>query len=259
VVVDNHESVQESPQKNNNLYSEVSPNALFPTEDTALTYDYIVHDRDTGKVKMTYQSSGESTLVKVNMTREGNYNPYNYYFEYLFDKNNTTNDVSLSSLSVLPLNRLYLRKETQITTISDTKVQYPQNLRVGQELSDAQFLFQIPIIFGERYFTYDGTVSDRKVLEKSSVQLNGSTLDCYKIAYNISIDYRFINNQLSVNKLMTELKVKVTDWFIPNYGIVKRISETNSSFEYINQEWQKATANDLIIEEYTLENLTIED
>ena len=101
-------------------------------------------------------------------------------------------------------------------TGSTTYLEYPANMKEGDQLKDASFSMDFKSKSGlGGHISVDMT--NRKVAGKESVTTPAGTWDCYKITYHSKIIFK-MGIGIPINS-------DVTEWYAPGFGVVK--SESN--------------------------------
>lgn len=223
--------------------------SLFPNTNTTLIYDYTINN-DVAKITMLYTPKGTSTMVKVNIKKDAEINPFDYYFKY--DLNNETSKAELSALSTLPFYKLSFSDKTVFTPLNDNKMQYARNLTIGQTLPDVAFSYQVSSEIG-KFFVFEGTTNNIKVNQQQTVTYKNITYTSYQINYTLDFSYSFDD------RLIERIQTHVTEWFVPDLGIVKRISINTPipPLTLIDQKTREVPKNQAT-ETFSLEGLAIQ-
>jgi hypothetical protein len=95
-------------------------------------------------------------------------------------------------------------------------IEYPSGMTAGQTLKDASFEMDTETSGMKSHVTFNQT--NRKVADKEKVTTSAGTWDAYKINYD-----GFFKIKMMIG-IGVPMNMKVTEWFVPNFGIVK--SET---------------------------------
>lgn len=101
---------------------------------------------------------------------------------------------------------------------SDVYLEYPANMSVGQQLSDGEMKMDYETGGGLKS-SIEVSITDRKVEGKESVTTPAGTWECYKISSKNKITSRIAGIGIPI-------KMDVTEWFAPGFGIVKTESKT---------------------------------
>jgi hypothetical protein len=90
-------------------------------------------------------------------------------------------------------------------------LEYPANMKVGDQLKDANF--KMTGENGPMTFTLTMNVTDRKVEGKESVTTTAGTWDCFKITSKNKM-----NIKMAIN---IPTNIEATEWYAPGFGVVK--------------------------------------
>jgi len=102
-------------------------------------------------------------------------------------------------------------------TASDVYLEYPANMNVGDQLKDGQLNMDYESAGGLKC-SLEISITERKVEGKESITTAGGTWECYKISANNKITSR-------ISGIGIPIKMNVTEWFAPGFGIVKTESK----------------------------------
>jgi len=106
-------------------------------------------------------------------------------------------------------------------TASDVYLEYPANMNVGDQLKDGHLAMDTESSGGIKS-SVEIDITDRKVEGKESVTTPAGTWECYKITSNNKITSRIAGIGIPI-------KMNVTEWFAPGFGIVKTESKTGKT------------------------------
>jgi hypothetical protein len=95
-------------------------------------------------------------------------------------------------------------------------IEYPPGMAAGQALKDANFEMDTETSGMKSHVTFKQT--NRKVADKEKITTPAGSWDAYKITYD-----GFFKIKMMIG-IGVPMNMKVTEWFVPNFGIVK--SET---------------------------------
>lgn len=95
-------------------------------------------------------------------------------------------------------------------------LEYPASISVGETLKDAKFDMDMDMGNG-LMVNMNMEITNRKVDAKESVTTPAGTWTAYKISYNSKT---VMNMGISV-----PMKLQMTEWFVPNFGVVKSESK----------------------------------
>ncbi len=90
-------------------------------------------------------------------------------------------------------------------------LEYPGNMKVGDQLKDANF--KMTGESGPMTFTLTMNITDRKVEGKESVTTTAGTWDCFKITSK-----SHMNIKMAIN---IPTNFESTEWYAPGFGVVK--------------------------------------
>ena len=104
---------------------------------------------------------------------------------------------------------------------TDVYLEYPANMNAGDQLKDGQFNMDYETASGMKS-SIEISITERKVEGKESVTTPAGTWECYKIT--------------SQNKIVSKIagigipiRMFVTEWYAPGFGIVKTESKTGKT------------------------------
>ena len=106
-------------------------------------------------------------------------------------------------------------------TAADVYLSYPASMKAGDALEDGKFTMNIKQDNGMES-TVVINISDRKVEGEESVTTPAGTWNCLKISYKSNI-------KISMMGIGIPVKGEVTEWFAPNFGVVKTVSKGGST------------------------------
>jgi hypothetical protein len=96
---------------------------------------------------------------------------------------------------------------------SDVYLSYPSSMKEGDVLPNGKMNLDIQQDNGLKT-NVDINITDRKVLGQESVTTPAGTWNCFKISYHSAI-------KIAVMGIGIPIKMDVTEWFAPNFGVVK--------------------------------------
>jgi hypothetical protein len=103
--------------------------------------------------------------------------------------------------------------QTGTATANDVYLEYPVDLKIGDNLKDGHFNMEFANSAGMKS-TIDISITERKVEGKESVTTGAGTWECFKISTNNKIISRIAG-------IGFPIKSSVTEWFAPGFGVVK--------------------------------------
>lgn len=83
-------------------------------------------------------------------------------------------------------------------------------------LEDSEGTFRITKPGTEFEITYELALSNRKVLSTKTVEIDGQSFQAYQVSYNLS------QKNATADVLLSTSSQTVTDWFVPELGIIER-------------------------------------
>jgi hypothetical protein len=104
---------------------------------------------------------------------------------------------------------------------TDVYLEYPANMNVGDQLKDGQFNMDYESTSGLKS-SIEISITERKVEGKETVTTPAGTWECYKISAKNKIVSK-------VAGIGFPIKMDVTEWFAPGFGIVKTESKTGKT------------------------------
>jgi hypothetical protein len=111
--------------------------------------------------------------------------------------------------------------QTGSASASDVYLEYPANMKVGDQLKDGHLAMDAESQGGIKS-SVEIDITDRKVDGKESVTTPAGTWECYKITSKNKITSRIAGIGIPI-------KMDVTEWFAPAFGIVKTESKTGKT------------------------------
>ncbi|MEO5562556.1 MAG: hypothetical protein ABIR18_03955 [Chitinophagaceae bacterium] len=104
---------------------------------------------------------------------------------------------------------------------SNVYLAYPASMKAGDALPDGKMNIDIEQNNGMKT-NVDVKITDRKVEAQESVTTPAGTWNCYKITYHSAI-------KIAVMGIGIPIKADVTEWFAPNFGVVKTESSKGAT------------------------------
>lgn len=111
--------------------------------------------------------------------------------------------------------------KTGNATASDVYLEYPAKMNVGDQLKDGEFKMDYENTGGMKS-SIEISITERKVEGKESVSTAAGTWECYKISAKNKITTRIAGIGIPI-------KMDVTEYFAPGFGIVKTESKTGKT------------------------------
>ena len=104
---------------------------------------------------------------------------------------------------------------------SDVYLSYPANMKAGDALPDGNMDLDIQQDNGMKTHV-NVKITDRKVEGQESITTPAGTWNCFKITYHSAI-------KVALMGIGIPLKADITEWFAPNFGVVKTESSKGST------------------------------
>ena len=104
---------------------------------------------------------------------------------------------------------------------SDVYLSYPANMKAGDALPDGTMNIDIQQNNGMKS-NVDIKITDRKVEGQESITTPAGTWNCFKITYHSAI-------RIALMGIGIPVKADVTEWFAPNFGVVKTESSKGAT------------------------------
>jgi hypothetical protein len=102
----------------------------------------------------------------------------------------------------------------------DVYIEYPASMKVGDKLKDGNL--QMEALHNGMKHEMIMVVSDRNVVGKESVTTTAGTWDCFKITSKTTLTIKVVG-------VGFPMSFEQTEWFAPNFGIVKSESKNGST------------------------------
>jgi len=104
---------------------------------------------------------------------------------------------------------------------SDVYLEYPANMNVGDQLKDGEMNMDYESASGLKS-SIEISITERKIEGKESVSTPAGTWECFKISSKNKITSRIAGIGIPI-------KMDVTEWFAPGFGVVKTESKTGKT------------------------------
>ena len=104
---------------------------------------------------------------------------------------------------------------------SDVYLSYPANMKAGDALPDGNMDLDIQQDNGMKTHV-NVKITDRKVEGQESITTPAGTWNCFKISYHSAI-------KVALMGIGIPIKADITEWFAPNFGVVKTESSKGST------------------------------
>jgi len=92
-------------------------------------------------------------------------------------------------------------------SVDGTNIELPDNLKVGQELNDANVNFHIEASPMQINFKFN--ITDRKVLAEETLKVPAGSFDCFKVTQTVSM------------KMMMVVESTSVEWYAKEVGMIK--------------------------------------
>jgi hypothetical protein len=102
-------------------------------------------------------------------------------------------------------------KDTE-AALEGSYVEYPVNITEGMQLPDATFTMEASTTGIPSTTQFD--MKNRKVVGKEKITTEAGSWDAYKISYDAIM-------KIKMASIGIPMTMKTTEWFVPNFGIVK--------------------------------------
>jgi len=161
-------------------------------KESVVNYEITNIDNDMATIKANISDAKgkEVTTTEYNITCDGN-------------------SVSIDFKSLMNPEMFKQYKDMDME-MSGTNIEFPNNLKVGQTLKDANLKMTMNMSGIKMNMTVD--MLNRKVEAKESVTTAAGTFDCFALSYNTEM------------KMGMKMKFKIKEWIAKGVGVVK--SET---------------------------------
>ena len=195
------------------VLSQANCSKYYPMIEGA-SFEYTNYDRKgksdgTASYKVTNVSTaGENTSATMAMELNDKKGKEIYKTDYSFTC--TGNMVTVDYKSLIPTNMLEQYKDMEMD-ISGTDLELPNNLSVGQQLTDANITLKISMSGVNINTTVD--LVNRKVEKKETVTTSAGTFDCFVI---------YTDNK--VKAMMVNQSFPSRVWFSEGVGMIKQES-----------------------------------
>src|SRR5829696_4544985 len=207
----------------------LSVTGILSAQDCS-NYYYLLNDK-TVEMSISNKNgkeSGKMTYIISNAKKNGSTTTATISSEFVDAKGKSiakgTNDVKCEN-GVMQMNMKTFIPPVQLEHIksgtasaSDVYLEYPANMNVGDQLKDGQFNMDYESASGLKS-SIEISITERKVEGKESVTTTAGTWECYKITSNNKIISRIAGIGIPI-------KMNVTEWYAPGFGIVKTESKT---------------------------------
>jgi len=104
---------------------------------------------------------------------------------------------------------------------TDVYLDYPATMKVGDQLKDGQFSMDYEAAGGLKS-SIEINITERKVEAQETITTTAGTWECYKITAKNKITTK-------ISGIDIPIRMDVTEWFAPGFGIVKTESKTGKT------------------------------
>lgn len=111
--------------------------------------------------------------------------------------------------------------KTGSANASDVYLEYPSNMKEGDQLKDGQLSMDYESTSGLKS-SIEISITERKVESKETITTPAGTWECFKITAHNKIVSKIAGIGIPIN-------MNVTEWFAPGFGIVKTESKTGKT------------------------------
>jgi hypothetical protein len=111
--------------------------------------------------------------------------------------------------------------KTGSANASDVYLEYPSNMNIGDQLKDGQLNMDYESTSGLKS-SIEISITERKVEGKESVTTPAGTWECFRISSHNKIVSK-------ISGIGIPIKMDVTEWFAPGFGIVKTESKAGKT------------------------------
>jgi len=166
--------------------------------------------------------NGKSTYTVTSANKSGNVTTATVKSEVFNKKGKTlasgTNNVKCDNGILMVDLKAFINPEQaeQIKADAQTSnvyLSYPANMKVGDALPDGIMNIDIQQNGGMKS-NVDIKITERKVTGKETITTPAGTWECFKITYHSDIKIKVVLVGIPV-------KQDITEWFAPNFGVVK--------------------------------------
>lgn len=201
-----------------NTYSLLSDGIFDISQTRTMTSKIEFNTENSGGIGTYKTEAVTPNQLKVSYTFERKDTPNPLIVVYDFEiRKMDTGDYEMDMKGAMPFMSMYISEN--IKTVYEGKhVIYPKTLTVGKKLEDAEGVFQLKNKETHKLLlAYEVAITNRKILETETIHLEGKDYTAYLHTYNF--EQKTI---LNTGKKLSTLQEKVSEWLIPNYGIVKQ-------------------------------------
>lgn len=195
---------------------------IFSIKDTAKATSRAEFSIENSGGTITYQTTRTGTnTLKVNFAFDRNEVPNPLHVYYDFEIRQLANgDFEMDMKGAMPFMFMYIGTETEIL-YNGTHLSFPNMLTIGEELPSTKGEFTLQSKLDKsRLLSYQVEIKNRKIIKKESLSIDGKSYDAYVHTYDFA--QTIITNE---NRVLSISNEQVTEWLIPNYGLVQQDRE----------------------------------
>ena len=194
---------------------------------------YYLQNNKTAEVSIYNKKGNESgkNVYKVSSVSKSGKDVSAIVNSEMFDKNGKSistavNNIKCSSGVLMMDMKMFISPDQQErmkgeAKASDVYLSYPTDMKTGDALPDGIFEMDMKQSSGINS-TISIKLTERKVESKESITTPAGTWECFKITYHSVIRF-------SLAGIGIPIKMDVTEWFAPGFGVVKTESKYGST------------------------------
>lgn len=111
--------------------------------------------------------------------------------------------------------------KTGSASANDVYLEYPATIKEGDQLKDGQFSMDYESSTGLKS-SIEISITERKVEAKETISTLAGTWECFKISTKNNITSK-------ISGIAIPIKLDVTEWFAPGFGVVKTESKAGKT------------------------------
>ncbi len=170
-----------------------------------------------------------------------NFNPFDFDYTYHIERKKEDASILIDMISVMDPMNFYI-SDNMTQDYKGDKLTFPKELVVGTDLPKASGT--LITSNSSLKIEIDVVVSNRKVLKTEPINIDGNSYETFVLSYQVEEKYRAGNNTIVSTKVN-----QFTDWFTPEYGVLKRTA---------NQKYQDNSSNRIITNTHSLTTTIIQ-
>lgn len=192
---------------------------IFDIQNEVQIQSNIDFDTENSNGINTYQIKRVSTaklMVVCTFERQALPNPLIVNYDFDITKIDLDN-YEMNIKAAMPFQSLYISSDLE-TIYEGTHLTYPNMPKVDEILPSAKGELKLQSKANNSHFlSYEIEVNNRKILKKENLSINGKNYEAYIHTYV------FIQKTVLKNGQITSiLEESVTEWLVPNHGLVKQ-------------------------------------